>query len=174
MCVSGVLSLVRGAAVVHLVVLGGRVVLIIPLVVFVDVSGLRLLRHVGRLLPAALVLRNRLDECNSRLHTTKNIISRFDPWERDLNPKPKKCLESIATGSKHVQDWTVIVRNYGKTKRNKQIFFFDMEGSMSKKKIYPPYSATVVAEDFEKTWITNPSALGADATLKDCQVYPKP
>jgi hypothetical protein len=45
---------------------------------------------------------------------------------------------------------------------------------MSKKKIYPPYSATVVAEDFEKTWIMNPSALGADATLKDCQVYPKP
>ena len=83
----------------------------------------------------------------------------------------KKCLVSIASGPKHVQDWTVIVRNYGKTERNKQICFFDMEGRGAE---YPPYSATVAVQDFVKTWIMNPSPRGVDATLNECQVYPKP
>jgi len=83
----------------------------------------------------------------------------------------KKCLVSIASGPKHVQDWTVIVRNYGKTERNKLICFFDMEGRGAE---YPPYSATVAVQDFVKTWIMNPSPRGVDATLNECQVYPKP
>jgi len=37
-----------------------------------------------------------------------------------------KCFESMTGGSKNVQGWTTIVRNYGKTKRKKQLFFLDM------------------------------------------------
>jgi hypothetical protein len=37
-----------------------------------------------------------------------------------------KCFESMTGGSKIVQGWTTIVRNYGKTKRKKQLFFLDM------------------------------------------------
>ena len=36
-----------------------------------------------------------------------------------------------------------------------------------------PYSASLVGEDFEQTWLMNPLAGGAGATLKACQVYLK-
>jgi hypothetical protein len=65
------------------------------------------------------------------------------------------------------------VGNYGKTQDQlSEIFcFFDMEGRGDR---YSPYSATLVTKDFDKTWTMNPSPCGADATLEECKVYPKP
>ena len=84
----------------------------------------------------------------------------------------QKCLESIKGGSKEVQDWTRVVCNHGKTGSNKPVCFVDIEGRAGDE--CRPYSVSVVADKYQKTWPMNPSPRGAASTLKECQVYPKP
>jgi hypothetical protein len=113
---------------------------------------------------ALLLWQQGTEQC-ARDMATKVLTTLAEPGMKE------KCLESIASGSKDVQDWTQVVRNYGKTGRKPPICFFDMEGRGAE---CPPYSATVAAEDFEQTWPMNLSPNGAASTLKECQVYPKP
>jgi hypothetical protein len=105
-----------------------------------------------------------------------------EQWARDMAAKVRttlaqsgmmqKCLASIKGGSQEVKDWTRVVRNHGNTGSNKPLCYVDIEGRAGD--VSPPYSATVVANNFQKTWSMNPSPRGAASTFQECQVYPKP
>jgi hypothetical protein len=80
------------------------------------------------------------------------------------------CLDSIASGHNHVQVCAEAIRKNEPTK----FCFFDMEGTGAQL----PYSASlagedVAGEDVQQTWLINPLAGGAGATLQACQVYLK-